>query len=79
MSTVATEARNLLVDRVTEGLDPRLEAELEGLLPACPDLDPESFELAAAAIELACITVEEPLPETLRERLGRQAADFYRG
>lgn len=75
--TVAARVQELLVDRATEGLDPERERELENLLPHCPDLDPESFELAAAAIELAYITAEEPLPETLRERLADQARDFY--
>lgn len=76
--TAAARARELLADRVTEGLGPRRERELDGLLPRCPDLDRESFELAAAAIELACTAAPEPLPTALRDLLARQAEEFYR-
>lgn len=78
MTTAAERAQELLIDRVTEGLDPRTERRLDGLLWECPDLDPESFELAAAAIELAYTSAKEPLPAALRDRVARQAADFYR-
>ena len=76
MTAAAARAQDLLVDRVTEGLGPRRERELAELLPRCPDLDPESFELAVAAIELACTAAEEPLPAALRDRLVRQAGDW---
>ena len=78
MTAAAERAEELLVDRVTEGLDARRQRELDRLLPRCPDLDPESFELAAAAIELACTAAEEPLPAALRDRLARQARELYR-
>lgn len=78
MTAAAQRVQDLLIDRATEGLDPRLERQLDRLLPECPDLDPESFELAAASIELACTAAEEPLPAALRDRVARQAADFYR-
>ncbi|MEM6793923.1 MAG: hypothetical protein AAF725_08055, partial [Acidobacteriota bacterium] len=74
----ATErATELLVDRATQGLESNQQQELEELLPHAQDLDPESFELAAAAIELAMLRVEEPLPASLRTRLSAQARDFY--
>lgn len=70
-------ATELLTYRATEGLEPIQQQELDELLPHTHDLDPESFELAAAAIELAVTQIEEPLPATLRARLSAQAQDFF--
>ncbi|MEM1177805.1 MAG: anti-sigma factor [Acidobacteriota bacterium] len=67
----------MLVQRTTEGLDPALERELTELLTRCPELDPESFELAAAAIEMTAVDTNEPLPATLRQRVLRQADTFF--
>ncbi len=71
-------ALDLLVDRATEGLSPRREAELESHLASHPELDPEPFELAAAAIELACTVPEEPMPARLSRRLARRARGMTR-
>ena len=81
MSLSAGRLEELLVDRATEGLDSSREMELNRLLPEYPDLDPESFELAAAAIELACFEAEElgsaeALPAELRARVDGQARRF---
>ncbi len=78
MSAAAEErAVELLVDRVTQGLDPEREAEMETLLRDLPDLDSESFEVAAAAVELAYTRVDEPLPERLRRRVAAQAEELF--
>ena len=69
-------AVDLLVERATEGLAPAREAELGELLASQPDLDPESFELAAAAIDLACTVIDEPVPEGLSLRLAVQAREL---
>lgn len=73
---VEIRAVDLLVARATEGLAPELECDLEGLLASQPELDPESFEFAAAAIELSCTVPDEPLPEDLYQRLSLRAAEF---
>jgi hypothetical protein len=82
--TAAERALDLLVENATEGLGARRQRELDELLDslagtaaeAAAGLDKESFELAAAAIELA-FTDAEPMPANLRRRLGRQAADVF--
>jgi hypothetical protein len=84
VTSAAERALDLLVENATEGLDARRQRELDELLDslagtaadAAADLDKESFELAAAAIELA-LTDAEPMPAALRQRLGRQAADVF--
>lgn len=74
MSANAERAQDLIVDYVTEGLDSIQERELRELLPRCPGLDVESFELAAAAVELACMDeVHEPMPHQLKLRLVEQS------
>ena len=77
MPTHEADALELMVDRATEGLSPQRQVELDGLLAARPELDPEAFELAAAAVELAYTTADEPLPAELRQRLSRQASAHF--
>lgn len=73
---------DLLVENATSGIDSRRGRELDELLESHseaggePALDRESFELAAAAIELA-YTEPEPMPPALQQRLARQAADIF--
>lgn len=43
----------LLIDLATEGLDAQRRRELDALLERAPDVDPEEYELAAAALDLA--------------------------
>lgn len=76
MSASSRRLEMLLVDHATEGLDPISQAEMRSLLSQSPGLDPESFELAAAAIELACDLCEDPLPSSLRSRLSLRARDL---
>ena len=77
MKNAADRATDLLIQRITEGLDPQSERELEALLADRPDLDAESFELAAAAIELTVTDTTDALPPSLRQRLSSQAQDFF--
>ena len=77
----------LLVDWATEGLDPIASGELDtlleqgklrqGKLGQGPGFDTDSFELAAAAIELAYTVPEEPLPSHLRDRITFQATQYF--
>ena len=57
MSTLTPAEREhlelLLIDLATEGLDPQRRRELDALLERAPDVDPEEYELAAAALDLA--------------------------
>ncbi|MHC4376708.1 MAG: anti-sigma factor [Planctomycetota bacterium] len=57
MSTLTPAEREhlelLLIDLATEGLDPQRRHELDALLERAPDVDPEEYELAAAALDLA--------------------------
>ncbi len=68
-------AVELLIDRATEGLDPGQQARLSPLLERFPELDDDSFELAAAAVELAHTIPAQPLPAVLRQRVAAQAAE----
>lgn len=77
MTNAAERATDLLIHRITEGLDPERERELNELLAQCPEIDAESFELAAAAIELTVTETSEPLPSTLRTRVSAQALEYY--
>ena len=65
----------LLVDRAVHGLDAAENAELQGWLAKHPQVDAESYDLAAAAVELAIAEEagQSALPEGLRERLDDDA------
>ena len=69
----ARRAEDLLVSRLTEGLDDSATEELDHLLQGLPELDAESLELAAAAVDLACWhglePESEPMPVELRKRV----------
>lgn len=61
---------DLLTDRATYGLSPAEESELGILLKQRPDIEPESFDRAAAALELAWNDPRaEPLPEHVYQRI----------
>lgn len=66
-----TRARlqELLGTEATQPLSAAEEAELDALLTAFPDQDPDDFELAAAAVHLALAGPSEPLPAALAEKL----------
>jgi hypothetical protein len=59
----------LLTLRATEGLEDAESAELNELLTQTPEADSTGFELAAAAVHLALIGPERPMPAGLRARI----------
>lgn len=71
---------DLLVDRTLDKIDEREHRELEALISRFPDEDVESFEFAAAAIDLA-YTVDrlEPLPTDVRTRVESRVLESLRG
>jgi hypothetical protein len=60
---------DLLAEQATHGLDPADCVELDRLLLKYPDLNDDSFELAAAALTVGGISPSALLPQHLRERL----------
>ena len=72
-----TRALDLLASRSTQGLEPQEQAELEGFLSQRPELDDDSFDLAAAAVELVYLETSEPLPGDVRARLSTQANELF--
>ena len=77
MSVEQAMATELLIDRATVGLPPAQETELASLLERFPELDDDSFELAAAAIDLAHTIPNQPMPAALRQRVADQAARHF--
>ena len=59
----------LLGTEATQQLTPAEGAELDALLAAFPDEDPDGFERAAAAVHLALAGAPEEVPPALAERL----------
>ena len=72
-------AEELLASDATQGLGRDERAELDRLLTDHRDLGDGGYERAAAALHLALLGPEEPLPETTRQRLRRAAAGFAAG
>ncbi len=68
----------LLAAEATQPLSPAEEVELDGLLSAFPDQDPDAYELAAAAVHLALAT-PEPLPGAVAEKLHLAAVAMVPG
>ncbi|HEX6851196.1 MAG TPA: anti-sigma factor [Candidatus Polarisedimenticolaceae bacterium] len=69
---------DLLAARATEGVSPREAEELAFLLKGRPDVDPDAFDLAAAAADLELARehgddLDAPLPPALRAKLLAQA------
>jgi hypothetical protein len=69
----------LLLKRAIGSLTDAEQTELERLCAAHPDFDSEVYERAAAVVCLAALDTREPLPDTLRSKLERQAAAFVAG
>ncbi|MBN9119144.1 MAG: anti-sigma factor [Planctomycetes bacterium] len=59
----------LLGTEATQGLSAAEARELDELLEAFPDQDPDAFELAAAAVHLALAGPPEEMPAALAEKL----------
>ena len=75
--------QQLLADRATEGLDPAEWAEIEQLLMSFPDEDPNSWDQAAAWVDVALVEAHErdpePLPDHLRAGIVAQGRLTVRG
>jgi hypothetical protein len=65
---------DLLVQRATEALDAESEALLRELLALFPEVEPDAYELAAAAVWLAACPAVDAMPESVRERIVARAA-----
>jgi hypothetical protein len=76
MSAARRRLDDLLLARAAAGLDAPELAELERLLAAHPDVDPEVYDRVAASVCLASLDTSAPLPDSLRAKLERQAAAF---
>jgi len=69
---------DLLARQATEPLTPAEEAELASLLVKWPHVDPEGYELAAAAIELALAPSDAaPLPPAMTHAVTADAAAYF--
>lgn len=69
---------DLLADRAMYGLSVEEEREMERLLPDHPDLEPDSFERAAASLALAHVERDASvLPAELRAKLVGGAHVFF--
>jgi hypothetical protein len=68
-----------LLARTTEHLSEAEAAELARLLAAHPEVEPDGYERAAAAVCLAAVDTRLPLPAALRAKLERRAAEFVAG
>jgi hypothetical protein len=60
---------NLLADRAIQPLSPEEQNELNELLEKYPSSERLELDLAAAAVDLSRINVDEPLPADLRDRI----------
>lgn len=69
--------RDLLADQATQGLSAE-EQELLARLQTGDLEDAEELELTAAAIQMADLMADEPMPETLQQKVKDQAKDFFK-
>jgi anti-sigma-K factor RskA len=68
----------LLADEILFGLNEAETAELKALKQTFPDFrNDDSFEMAAAAINLINLPIEDSLPAHLQTKLEAQAAEFF--
>jgi hypothetical protein len=67
---------NLLADRAIQGLSQEELSELNELLQKYPEWDNPYLDLTAAAVNLADIEIDEPLPDELRQRIMANAFQY---
>jgi anti-sigma-K factor RskA len=67
----------LLADRATQGLTAEELAELKFLQEQQGKQEDDSFDIAAAALSLTIIRLDEPMPTHLRSRLVADADKFF--
>ncbi len=77
MSEQANRLEELMILRASEGLAEAEAAELNKLLERWPDQVDESYELAAAACDLALTSELEECPRELKDEVLGQARDFF--
>lgn len=65
----------LLADRATQGLSQAEARELDALLAQHPDVDPDSMDLAAAAVDLAIAESADAMPASLKSRIASTLDD----
>ncbi len=66
----------LLASRATEGLSASDSQRLESLLEESPQVDAEGFDRAAAAVHLALLGPEMPVPEALKWKLAAASREL---
>lgn len=66
----------LLADQATQGLSPDERAEIDRLLKEFEDIDPGSFDRAAAILDQALAPHGDALPASLRDRLEADAVGW---
>ena len=67
----------LLSDRATFGLSDEEIAELARLEEEFPELNDDSFELAAASIAMLNLETDEPMPAHLRTKIAQDAEQYF--
>lgn len=67
----------LLAERATQGLSQEEQEELSRLAEGLEPDDLEGFDRAAAAVDLALMGAESPLPEGLRRKVETDARRFF--
>lgn len=78
MSAGVDRIQELLAEKAIHGLPSDQSAELDRLLRFAPEWNDESYERAAAAIDLAFDEGAEPLPDSLRARIQHDLTDVAR-
>lgn len=68
---------DMLAKKATVGLEPSEQKELNDLLAQFGGVEDNSFEIAAAAINLADIDANEPLPSELQARILKGADKYF--
>ncbi|MGI9259108.1 MAG: hypothetical protein ACR2QQ_09745 [Gammaproteobacteria bacterium] len=71
--------QDLLVRRATQVLADNEQRELNALLKNEPTADDRAFDFAAAALHLSVLSVDEPLPASLRSAVENDAAAYFAG
>lgn len=71
--------QDLLVRRATQALADDEQRELNALLENEPTVDDRAFDFAAAALHLSVLSVDEPLPGSLRAAVENDAAAYFAG
>jgi hypothetical protein len=66
----------LLADRATRDLDDDRRRELNAILHQHPEWDDDSYELVAAALDLAIASEASTMPGSVRQRLAQTSRSW---